>query len=96
VPDTLARLGGDEFIIISVDLPTDLPLAQIVNSSTNRIVDALKRPFEIAGHELLVTASVGVAVYPDDAADEIILRRLADERMYQQKQNASILIGLEV
>jgi diguanylate cyclase (GGDEF)-like protein len=95
-PDTLARLGGDEFIIISEDLPRELPLSQIVNSSKSRIVDALRKPFEIADQELLVTASVGVAVYPDDAMDEVLLRRLADERMYEQKQGVSSLVGVEV
>ncbi len=88
VPDTVARFGGDEFMIISVDLPADLPLSQIIESSMSRIADALKKPFVIAGQSLLITPSVGVAVYPDDAANEEVLRRLADERMYRQKQSA--------
>ena len=88
VPDTVARFGGDEFMIISVDLPADLPLSQIIESSMSRIADALKKPFAIAGQSLRITPSVGVAVYPDDAANEEVLRRLADERMYRQKQSA--------
>ncbi|WP_260703555.1 GGDEF domain-containing protein [Edaphobacter flagellatus] len=90
-PDTLARLGGDEFIIVAVDLPIDRPVTQIVQSSMSRIQDALKKPFKVAGQEQFVTGSVGVAVYPDDAADEVLLRRLADQRMYEQKRMAGAL-----
>jgi diguanylate cyclase len=85
--DTLARLGGDEFIIVAVDLPIDMAASQIVNASQARIVDALKKPFRVGEHDLAVTASVGVAIYPDDAADEVLLRRLADQRMYGQKHD---------
>lgn len=95
-PDTLARLGGDEFIIVAVDLPNHLPVSHIVNSSTQRIVDALKRPFHIDGQDLVVSASVGVAIYPDDTDDEVLLRRLADQRMYDQKQRAPSLAAMEV
>ncbi|MDE1175796.1 MAG: diguanylate cyclase [Edaphobacter sp.] len=93
--DTLARLGGDEFIIVSVDLPVEVPSARIVNSNTDRIVDAFKKPFRILDHELMVKASVGVAIYPDDAGDEVLLRRLADQRMYEQKLRMSALIEVE-
>jgi len=92
-PDTLARLGGDEFIIIAVDLPIDMPAHQIVSSSTYRIDEALKKPFSVAGRALIVSASVGVAIYPDDASDEVLLRRLADQRMYEQKRLTSSLVG---
>ncbi len=85
-PDTLARLGGDEFIIVASDLPIDSPVAQIVKNCTSRIDDALRKPFTIAGLELAVSGSVGVAIFPDDAADEVLLRRLADQRMYEQKR----------
>jgi diguanylate cyclase (GGDEF)-like protein len=93
-PDTLARLGGDEFIIIAVDLPIDVPTAQIVSSSTARIDDALRKPFNVAGRDLMVSGSVGVAIYPDDASDEVLLRRLADQRMYEQKRLISSLVGM--
>jgi diguanylate cyclase (GGDEF)-like protein len=85
-PDTLARLGGDEFIIVAVDLPIDPAVAQIVKTCTARIDDALRKPFTVAGLELSVSGSVGVAIFPDDAADEVLLRRLADQRMYEQKR----------
>ena len=88
-PDTLARLGGDEFIIIATDLPGDISPGLIVNGSLERVTQALQKPFHIGGHTLTVSGSVGVAIYPDDTTDEVHLRRLADERMYQKKQPSS-------
>jgi diguanylate cyclase (GGDEF)-like protein len=85
-PDTLARLGGDEFIIIATDLPSDQPVNVIAASSAARISSALRKPVGINGNSLTVTGSIGVAVYPDDTTDEVLLRRLADQRMYEQKR----------
>lgn len=85
-PDTLARLGGDEFIIIATDLPTDQPASVIAERSMARISEALRKAITIAGNALTITGSVGVAIYPDDATDEVLLRRLADQRMYEQKR----------
>jgi diguanylate cyclase len=90
VPDTLARLGGDEFIIIATDLPADLSAALIADRSLDRITRALRKPFSVAGKALTVTGSVGIAIYPDDTTDEILLRRLADQRMYEQKRKDPI------
>jgi diguanylate cyclase len=85
-PDTLARLGGDEFIIIATDLPSDQPAELIASRSLARISHALRRQVTIAGNALTVSGSVGVAIYPDDATDEVLLRRIADQRMYEQKR----------
>lgn len=90
VPDTLARLGGDEFIIIATDLPDDLCPSLIVDRSLDRITQALRKPFMVAGNALTVTPSVGIAIYPDDTTDEVLLRRLADQRMYEQKRKPPI------
>ena len=49
------------------------------------IVDALKAPFEVAGHELFVTGSIGVAVFPYDAADATSLQKNADLALYRAK-----------
>jgi diguanylate cyclase (GGDEF)-like protein len=86
VPDTLARLGGDEFMIIATDLPSDQPADLIAKVSATRISHALHRAVSINGNALNVTGSIGVAVYPDDATDQVLLRRLADQRMYEQKR----------
>ena len=85
-PDTLARLGGDEFILIATDLPSDQPVNRIVESSAARISRALRKPVSINGNVLTVTGSIGVAIYPDDTTDEVLLRRMADQRMYEQKR----------
>lgn len=85
-PDTLARLGGDEFIIIATDLPDEQPVSDIAEISRARILRALRKPVSINGNTLTVTGSIGVAVYPDDTTDEVLLRRLADQRMYEQKR----------
>jgi diguanylate cyclase (GGDEF)-like protein len=94
--DTLARLGGDEFIIITSDLPSDMPVAQIVEASTERVNEALMKPLHVGGTDLKVTGSVGVAIFPDDTTDEVLLRRLADQRMYQQKRQIPLPLEVSV
>jgi diguanylate cyclase (GGDEF)-like protein len=86
LPDTLARLGGDEFMIIATDLPSDQPADLIAKTSATRISHALHKEVSINGNALNVTGSIGVAVYPDDTTDGVLLRRLADQRMYEQKR----------
>jgi diguanylate cyclase len=91
-PDTLARLGGDEFIIIATDLPRHQPAELVAEASVARISDALRKPVTINGRALTVAGSIGVAVYPDDTTDEVQLRRLADQRMYQQKRQIPVSV----
>jgi len=85
-PDTVARLGGDEFIIIATELPSDQPGNVIADTAAERISRALHKPVNINGSALNVTGSIGVAIYPDDTTDEVLLRRLADQRMYAEKR----------
>jgi diguanylate cyclase (GGDEF)-like protein len=89
--DTLARLGGDEFIIVATDLPADISVTQITEMTSNRVLEALQKPFTNGSETFSVGGSVGVAIYPDDTTDEILLRRLADQRMYQQKRVVPVL-----
>jgi diguanylate cyclase (GGDEF)-like protein len=84
--DTAARLGGDEFTLLLTNLPSDLPVSRIIEISTSRVEETLTRPFELDDESFTVSGSVGVAIYPDDTTDEILLRRLADQRMYQHKR----------
>ncbi|MDY1033009.1 putative bifunctional diguanylate cyclase/phosphodiesterase [Stenotrophomonas sp. CFBP8980] len=79
--DTLARLGGDEFVIV---LPIEEPDDAMVVAE--RIIAAVAEPFLIEAAELQVTASLGIALYPDDAADERELMANADAAMYHTKQ----------
>lgn len=80
--DTVARLGGDEFVILACDLPG--PSA--AGALADKMCRLFAEPFSLAGRRLYVTASVGVALYPDDALTFDDLRRLADLAMYQAKR----------
>lgn len=79
--DTVARLGGDEFTAILVDCPVE-----IVNQLVERIVDELSCSFEIQDRSLFVSASVGVAIYPQDGTDSTSLTKAADAAMYRAKE----------
>jgi diguanylate cyclase (GGDEF)-like protein len=79
--DTVARTGGDEFSII-LEEPTSRNDAESVGIS---LMELLKEPFELAGHTIEVGASVGIAVYPDDATTAEALCIAADRRMYSDK-----------
>ncbi|HLO62395.1 MAG TPA: EAL domain-containing protein [Azonexus sp.] len=79
--DTLARLGGDEFIFAMPGFHT-AAAADIAR----RLLDVFARPFEVAGHELTVTPSLGISVYPHDGEDLETLLRNADTAMYQAKE----------
>jgi len=79
--DTVARLGGDEFVLVLPD--TDLPGAARV---AEKIMRAAVEPFEIGARELIVTSSIGIAIYPQDGANFDELSRCADSAMYDAKQ----------
>lgn len=80
--DLVGRLGGDEFTIVLENL--DAP--EIAADVASRIVNAMSQHFVIDGHELFVTASVGVAVYPSDGMDATSLLKNADVAMYRAKE----------
>jgi len=80
--DTVARTGGDEFSII-LEEPMSRADAVRVGRTLTQLLD---EPFEVNGHTLQVGASVGIAIFPDDASDAESLRIAADLRMYATKQ----------
>ena len=86
-PDTLARLGGDEFIIIATDLPSDQPADIIADSQRD---PHRTRPAQAGQHQwedpIRSREASALPIYPDDTTDEVHLRRLADQRMYEQKR----------
>ncbi len=84
--DVLARAGGDEFFLLLPDLPEDGEGSAL--TAAKRITAAFQEPFEIAGAELHVSVSVGVSLFPRDAADADELLRHADSAMYQAKRDA--------
>lgn len=79
--EILAHLGGDEFALC---LPK-IPSPQAAESMVERLLDTLKAPIKVVGHELYVTASVGVAVFPLDGDDAQTLLRNADVAMSRAK-----------
>ncbi|MFM2275495.1 MAG: hypothetical protein RL211_1367 [Pseudomonadota bacterium] len=79
--DTAARLGGDEFVLLLGDLK-DIGETELM---LRRIQDAMAAPYAIEGETILISASIGVAVYPLDESDPDTLLRHADLAMYQAK-----------
>ncbi|MFL6672960.1 MAG: EAL domain-containing protein [Massilia sp.] len=79
--DTLARLGGDEFIVLLEKIDGE-PGARHV---AEKLMTMFEQPFIVSGHELFVTGSVGISLFPQDGADLNILIRNADVAMYQAK-----------
>jgi diguanylate cyclase (GGDEF)-like protein len=79
--ETLARMGGDEFALILTEINT----RQEATAVAQKIIEGIKAPFEVAGHELYVTGSIGVAIYPHDATDASSLQKNADLALYRAK-----------
>jgi diguanylate cyclase (GGDEF)-like protein len=80
--DTIARLGGDEFMVL---LP-DIKSASDAGKIGAKIVKSLTEPVACQGHELHITTSIGISVYPFDGADAETLVKHADISMYRAKE----------
>ena len=80
--DTVARLGGDEFAMILADLDRIDPVMQV----PTRVLEALKRPFDLDGVVVEVSGSVGITFYPDHCRNMEQLLRFADMAMYKAKE----------
>jgi diguanylate cyclase (GGDEF)-like protein len=87
--DTVSRHGGDEFLILlsEVDHPEDAGLI------AEKIVVSVAEPHIIGGHELTLTASVGIALYPEDGQDTQTLIMHADTAMYHAKNTGRNRVG---
>lgn len=79
--DTLARIGGDEFVVLLPSCGTPAAVSTVVT----RLIECLKRPFEIEGHRVDVGASAGVSLYPADGRDAETLLRVADTALCRVK-----------
>ena len=79
--DFIARLGGDEFTIIleSVHSP------KIIMGIAEKILSALSTPFQLTEHEVFISSSIGITIFPDDTLDSDDLLKFADVAMYQAK-----------
>ncbi len=80
--DTVGRLGGDEFLITLSDLADPQNSLQVIE----KIFAVLEKPFKVAGHELHVTTSLGVSLYPRDSDAAETLVRYADNALYLAKE----------
>jgi diguanylate cyclase (GGDEF)-like protein/PAS domain S-box-containing protein len=81
--DTVARLGGDEFVVLLVGLQA----AEECVGSLQRMLESINRPIAVRGAVLNISASIGVALYPEDEEDADTLLRHADQAMYVAKQS---------
>jgi diguanylate cyclase (GGDEF)-like protein/PAS domain S-box-containing protein len=81
--DTVSRQGGDEFVI----LLSEMEESEDAAITSRRILKDVAEPHNIDPHDLHVTSSIGVSVYPDDGLDAETLIKNADTAMYQAKEN---------
>ncbi len=81
-PSMVARLGGDEFTVLMPRLRDSSDAARLAR----RVIDAVRRPFEISGHQVFLGLSAGAAVFPRDGADPETLLRHADLAMASAKR----------
>jgi len=79
----VGRLGGDEFTIVVADVEGEAEASSIAR----RINDVLREPMTIAGRQMVVTASLGMAIFPRDGNDAVTLLRHADTAMYHAKES---------
>ena len=79
--DTVGRLGGDEFVVLMAELRD----ADAVLGLAEMIRAALRQPFVVESQTLLISCSMGIAVYPQDGKDELSLTKSADVAMYRAK-----------
>lgn len=81
--DTISRQGGDEFVLILNKLES----AENCVPAVQKILSRLQDPIQADGHEIFTSASIGLAVYPEDGTDFESLRKKADVAMYQSKES---------
>jgi diguanylate cyclase (GGDEF)-like protein/PAS domain S-box-containing protein len=82
----IGRLAGDEFAVMINDVGPDAVGRTDTDKLARSLLDRLADPFFVQGHEVFMTASLGIAYYPDDAANVIDLIRNADAALYSAKK----------
>ena len=80
--DTVARMGGDEFTILLAGLTDRRGAANVAQ----KVLEAVRHPVRVDEHELYVTTSIGIAIFPDDGDDAETLLKNADRAMYRAKE----------
>ena len=81
--DLVARLGGDEFVVVVEEVQESGPIETVAKKLLAEVV----RPYALTSNEVTVTASIGISIFPDDAADAPALLKYADTAMYAAKQS---------
>ena len=81
--DTVSRQGGDEFVV----LLSEIEHADDAAISAQKIIAALVAPHDVAHHQLHVTVTIGISIYPDDGPDAETLIKCADTAMYHAKES---------
>ncbi|WP_148259265.1 putative bifunctional diguanylate cyclase/phosphodiesterase [Polymorphum gilvum] len=81
--DHVARLGGDEFAIMLAGNPR----AEDASAAADRLIETIRIPYEVDGNFIVVGASVGIAMAPDDGTDADVLMKHADMALYRAKQD---------
>ncbi|MGA9349291.1 MAG: diguanylate cyclase [Anaerolineae bacterium] len=79
--DTIARMGGDEFMLILPKIARVEDTARVAQ----KVLESFRGPFVFDGHEVHITTSIGIAIYPNDGEDADTLMRDADMAMYRAK-----------
>jgi diguanylate cyclase (GGDEF)-like protein len=79
--DTICRIGGDEFVILMPDFES----ADHVEWLASKVLDTVRQPYTIDGHEITITASIGSAVYPTHGEGLDAMLKAADRAMYRSK-----------
>jgi diguanylate cyclase (GGDEF)-like protein/PAS domain S-box-containing protein len=80
--DTVSRLGGDEFTMLLPGITQAMDVAKIAE----KVLNTIRQPFHIEGHELFLTVSIGISLYPEDGQDSEALLKNADASMYRAKE----------
>ncbi|GAB4260642.1 MAG: hypothetical protein Kow0065_10940 [Methylomicrobium sp.] len=81
ISDTFARFGGDEFTVLIPDLESETDMIP----PTEKILEAIQLPIQVGDHELNITASIGITIFPNDGEDAETLLKHADNAMYTAK-----------
>jgi len=92
----IGRLAGDEFAVIISDLGPDTSSIENTDKIARGLLDRLADPFIVQGHEVFMTASMGIAYYPKDAPNVIDLIRNADAALYSAKKSGGNIFSYYV
>lgn len=80
--DTAARIGGDEFIVILTDVTSAVDAERVAG----KLTEVLSQPFEVCEHDCVITASIGISLFPEHGVDVESLINRADKAMYSAKK----------